>query len=186
MTQPKPRLKFTVNDYMSMPEDGKRYQLLEGDLVLSPSPTTKHQVISGRLHLLLANIFADRGLGRVMYAPLDVVLSDHDVAQPDLLFVSNERSGIVEDANVQGAPDLVVEILSPGTAAYDRGYKLALYGRHGVREYWLVDTDARTIQVFGESEQGLDEHARHGRSGQFTTPLMQGAAIDLARLFSAD
>ena len=113
LTQPKPRLKFTVKDYMSMPENGKRYQLLDGEMVLAPSPTTRHQIILARLHLLLAGIFADRGLGRVVFAPLDVVLSDNDVAQPDLLFVSNERSGIVEDANVQGAPDLVVEILSP-------------------------------------------------------------------------
>ena len=186
MTQPKPRLKFTVKDYMSMPEDGKRYQLLDGEMVLAPSPTTRHQIILGRLHILLTSIFADRGLGLVVLAPLDVVLSDHDVAQPDLLFVSNERSGIVEDANVQGAPDLVVEILSPSTAAYDQGYKLALYGRHGVREYWLVDPNAETVQVFTEGEQGLDEHASYGDAGRFTTPLTQGTSIDFARLFRAD
>ncbi len=114
----RPRIKFTVKDYMSTP-DGKRYQLLEGELIAAPSPTSKHQSISGRLYLTMTQFVTQSRLGRVWYAPLDVILSDHDVVQPDILFVSNARANIVTEANVQGAPDLVVEVLLPATAQHD-------------------------------------------------------------------
>ena len=119
-------------------------------------------------------------------APYDVVLSNHDVAQPDILFVSNSRSSIVTEANIQGAPDLVVEILSPGTATYDRGYKQALYSRHGVREYWLVDPDAETVEVLAEGEQALRLYATHRRGESLTSPLFAGLAIDLEQVFGRD
>ena len=110
MTQPKPKIKFTVKDYMSTPE-GTRYQLLDGEMILAPSPTEKHQRLLANLYRLVYAFVSDAELGRVWFAPLDVVLSNYDVAQPDLMFVSNERAGILNEANVQGAPDLVVEIL---------------------------------------------------------------------------
>jgi Uma2 family endonuclease len=112
MVRPKPWIKFTVKDYMSAPED-KRYQLLDGEMILAPSPTSRHQTISAALFAALRQFIASHNLGRVWYALLDVVLSDHDVAQPDILFVSNARSAIITEANIQGGPDLVVEILSP-------------------------------------------------------------------------
>ena len=118
-------MQFTAKDYMSTP-DGKRYQLLDGEMILAPSPTSRHQTIVLRLATALQQFVAENELERVWFAPLDVVLSDYDVAQPDLLFVSNARFGIVTEANIQGAPDLVVEVLSPGTAQYDRGYKRVL------------------------------------------------------------
>ncbi len=113
-----------------------------------------------------------------------MVLSDHDVAQPDILFVSNERSSIVTDANIQGAPDLVVEILSPGTVQYDRGYKLALYGRHGVREYWLVDPDAETVEVLTPGDQGLIPTATYRRSELLASLLLEGMSLELDQVFS--
>ena len=163
MTQ-KPQIKFTVREYMTTPED-KRYQLLDGEMILAPSPTTKHQRILGNLFRLLDAVFAATSRGRVKLSPLDVVLSDYDVAQPDVLFVSNERADIVTEANIQGAPDLVVEILSPSTAGYDRGYKQVLYGRHGVREYWIVDPDAETVDVLVEGEGSLVPLGIYGNSG---------------------
>ena len=117
---------------------------------------------------------------------MDVVLSDYDVAQPDLLFVSGERADIVTEANIQGAPDLVVEILSPSTAGYDRGYKQILYGRHGVREYWVVDPDAETVEVLVEGEEGLVPLGSYGNSGELITPLLEGLALDLDELFRRD
>ena len=114
---------------------------------------------------------------------LDVVLSDYDVAQPDILFVSNERSGLITEANIQGAPDLVVEILSPSTAQYDRGYKRTLYGRHGVREYWLVDPDAETVEVLTESAEGLVLGDTYRRGDTLTSPLLSGLAIELEQIF---
>jgi len=182
MVQPKPWLKFTVKDYMSTPND-KRYQLLDGEMIVAPSPTNKHQTIAMNLALVLQQFVSDRLLGRVRFAPLDVVLSNHDVAQPDILFVSNARSSIITEANMQGAPDLVVEILSPGTAEYDRGYKRALYGRHGVREYWLVDPDAETVEVLTQGEQGLGTFATYARGQTLESQLLEGLSVELDEVF---
>ncbi len=182
MAQPKPRIKFTVKDYMTTPED-KRYQLLDGELILAPAPTTRHQRILLRLYDEVNRFVQSNQLGEVLLSPCDVVLSDHDVLEPDLLFVSNSRSNIVTRANLQGAPDLVVEILSPGTAGYDRGYKQTLCGRHGVREYWLVDPDAATVEVLVESAQGLELAATYTREDILTSPLLAGLVIELAAVF---
>jgi Uma2 family endonuclease len=182
MTQPKPKIKFTVKDYMSTPE-GTRYQLLDGEMILAPSPTQKHQSLLANLYRLVYAFVAEGDLGRVWFAPLDVVLSNYDVAQPDLMFVSNERAGIVTDANVQGAPDLVVEILSPSTSGYDQGYKRALYARHEVLEYWLVDPDAETVEVLVLGADGFQSHGVYGSSGELSTPLMESLSLDLNELF---
>ena len=183
MVQPEPRLKFTVKDYMSTPDD-KRYQLLDGEMILMPSPVTKHQDIVARIFLALNQFVHDHSHGRVFFAPLDVVLSNHDVAQPDVLFVSNARSAIITEANIQGAPDLVVEILSPGTLVYDRGYKQALYGRHGVQEYWLVDPDAETVEVLTLGDQGLTPLATYRRGDLIASHLLEGLALEMNQVFS--
>ena len=183
MSQPKPQLKFTVKDYMSLPGD-KRCQLLDGEMILAPSPTTRHQTIVQRLNLALQEFIAAGSLGRLWFAPLDVVLSDYDVAQPDILFVSNEHSSIVTDANIQGAPDLVVEILSAGTVEFDRGYKQALYGRHGVREYWLVDPEAETVEVLTLGDQGLTPAATYRRGEVLASPILEGMSLELDQVFS--
>ncbi len=182
MVQPKSWLKFTVRDYMSTPND-KRYQLLDGEMIVAPSPTFRHQTIAMNLALVLQHFVSERSLGLVRFAPLDVVLSNHDVAQPDILFVSNARSAIITEANIQGAPDLVVEILSPGTAEYDRGYKQALYGRHGVREYWLVDPDAETVEILTLGEQGLETFATYSRRQTLESLLLEGLSIELDAVF---
>ena len=178
----RPRIKFTVNDYMTTPDD-KRCQLLDGELIVAPSPTSRHQEISFNISFALRQFVDANNLGRVWIAPLDVVLSDHDVAQPDILFVSNGRSSIITVPNIQGAPDLVVEILSPATAQYDRGYKRTLYGRHGVREYWLVDPDAETVEVLTEDAEALALGATYHRGETLTSPLLDGLAIPLEQIF---
>lgn len=185
MVRPKPWIKFTVKDYMSMP-DGKRYQLLDGEMILAPSPNTKHQRIVRRLSRALADFAETSGVGEVFLAPYDVVLSNHDVAQPDILFVSNARSGIITEPNIQGAPDLVVEILSPGTAGHDRGYKQSLYSSHGVREYWLVDPDAETVEVLAEDAQAFLLRAIYRRGESLSSPLLPGLAIGLEQVFGRE
>lgn len=185
MTQPKPKLKFTVGDYMSMPE-GTRYQLLDGEMILAPSPTLKHQSLLANLHRLVYSFVAEADLGRVWFAPLDVIHSEHDVAQPYLMFVSNERAEIVTQANVQGAPDLVVEILSPSTVGYDQGYKRALYARHGVSECWLVDPDAETVEVLVLGEEGFNAHAVFRIGQTLESPLLDGLSLELEDLFRED
>ena len=177
-----PRIKYTVNDYMTAPPD-KRYQLLDGEMILAPSPTTRHQRILLRLYQAVNDFVASHRLGEVLVAPCDVILSNHDVAQPDVLFVSNQRSDIITEANVQGAPDLVVEVLSPGTSQYDRGYKRSLYGRYGVREYWLVDPEAEAVEVLTAGEQGLLSHATYRRDDTLASPLLVGLVISLGQIF---
>ena len=177
-----PRIKFTVSDYMTTPED-KRYQLLDGEMILAPSPTDRHQAILGELFSALHQFVTENHLGRVRFAPLDVVLSDYDVAQPDLLFVSNARSNVITEANIQGAPDLVVEILSPSSVQYHRGYKRTLDGRHGVREYWIVDPEDRTLEVYVSGDQGLVHRATYRGRDTLTSPLLTGLAVDLEGIF---
>ena len=133
MAIPNPTVKFTYEDYLNAPED-KRYELLDGELVPIPTPGERHQSISILLGSKLVQFAYENSLGRVYHAPFDVVLSDVDVIQPDLLFVSNERCHIITPANIQGAPDLVVEILSLSTAERDKTFKRALYANHGVNE----------------------------------------------------
>lgn len=182
MAHPKPWLKFPVKDYMSLPGE-RRGQLLDGEMIWATSQTNRHQTVVLQLTILLREFVAESALGKVWLAPFDVVLSDHDVAQPDILFVSNERSSIITNANIQGAPDLVIEILSPGTVEFDRGYKLALYGRHGVLEYWLVDPDAETVEVLTLGDQGLAPMATYRRSEVLTSPLLAGISLDLDQVF---
>ena len=185
MVVPKPWLKFTVKEYMSLPE-GAPYQLLDGEMIVAPSPTQRHQNIAAQLFLQLRGFVSQNQLGRVWFAPLDVVLSNYDVAQPDLLFVSNSRSEIVTEANIQGAPDLLVEIISPSSAQHDRGYKQLLYGRHGVREYWMVDPEAETVEVMVEGDEGLTQRAVYHRGDTMTSPLLQGLSIGLEQIFGQD
>ena len=143
-----PRGTMTYADYAVLPDDGRRYQLVEGELIVAPAPTTWHQLIQGEIYYRLRIHVDAKGLGHVLGAPLDVVLDDRNVLQPDVLFVSNERAAVLERKNVQGPPDLVVEVLSPGTERLDRVRKLGLYGRFGAAHYWIVDIDARAVEEY--------------------------------------
>ena len=166
--------KFTYDDYRTAPED-RRYELLDGDLIVAPAPSLKHQRVLLALAGLLDRFVKEAGLGEVLPAPCDVVLSDTDVVQPDLLFISREREHLVRNGdNVQGAPDLVVEILSPATADRDRGYKRALYAKHGVAEYWLVDPVAETITVHLPDEGSLVATQTRGRGETLRSPTLRG------------
>ena len=178
----KPTVKFTYQDYCNAPED-KRYELLDGELVVSPSPTEPHQHVLGNLYLKLALFARERRLGRVYLSPFDVVLTDTDVVQPDLLFVSPQRAHIITVDNVRGAPDLVIEILSPSTATRDRTFKHSLYARHGVREYWLVDTEARTIEVMAIGEHGFESAALYREGQRLTSQVLAGFRLDPSDIF---
>jgi len=178
-----PRIKLTVVDYMSTPDDS-RYQLLDGELVLAPSPTDKHQNVAGNIYFFLRRFASDANVGRIRIAPLDVVLGENDVVQPDVLFVSNERATIITDENIEGAPDLVVEVLSPSTEGRDRGYKCDLYARHGVRECWLVDPAAETVEVLTEVAESFVTAATYRRAQTLVSPLLPGLTIDLDRVFA--
>ena len=183
MSIPNPAIKkFTYEDYLNAPED-ERYELLDGELVMAPAPGERHQSVSALLGWKLIQFVAENRLGKVYHAPFDVVLSGTDVVQPDLLFVSNERTGIITDANIQGAPDLVVEILSPSTAERDKTFKRALYAEHGVGEYWMVDTDAKTITVLLLGERGFAVEGIYGGEETLESPTLGVFALTIDDVF---
>jgi Uma2 family endonuclease len=141
-----PRVSFA--DLEKWPEDGRRYELYDGEVYEVPSPFPVHQMVSAKLHLALAGYVREHG-GIVLYAPLDIVLTDYDVVQPDLLLFTREREHLVNARKITRVPpDLAIEILSPGTATNDRGRKKQLLARHGVREFWLVDPEADRVEVY--------------------------------------
>lgn len=182
MIDVKPRLKLTYSDYLNTPED-KRCELLDGELFATPARNEAHQRTQAELGYHLMTFVKTRSLGRIYYSSTDVVLSDIDVVQPDLLFVSDERRHIITPDNIQGAPDLVVEILSPSTAERDRGYKRALYAQHGVREYWVVGADAGVITVLLLGEEGYEVVDTFGEGDTLTSPTLAGFSLEVDEIF---
>lgn len=146
---PPPDGAWTFADYAQLPENGFRYEVIEGELSMLPAPLIQHQTVLRRLFKRLLSHIERHRLGDLWSAPIDVVLGDRATpVQPDLVFVSRERRQIVGRERIEGAPDLVVEILSASTAARDRGLKFELYAASGVREYWMVDPDELTLEVY--------------------------------------
>ena len=177
-----PVRKLTYADYCLTPDD-ERYELVDGELIMVPAPGESHQIVAMELGALLHVFVKARGLGRVFSAPYDVVLSDTDIVQPDLLFVSNERAHIRTPTNIRGAPDLVIEILSPSTASRDWGEKRDLYAEYGVQEYWLVDPDTRTVTVLLLDAGAFAEVACYGAGQTLTSPTLPGFTANLDDLF---
>ena len=135
------------------------------------------------MFLFLNAFVEEKGLGDVVFAPFDVVLSRNNVLQPDLLFVSTEQQSIITEANIQGAPALVVEVISPSTASRDRELKRRIYAEHGVSEYWLVDPDARTISVMSLQDKDFREVGNYGVGEVLSSPTLEGLVLDLASIF---
>ena len=176
------RIKFTYEDYCNAPED-KRYELHDGDLVVVPAPKEQHQDTVGTIFIALSLFVRRLKLGRVYVAPFDIVFSNHDVVQPDVIFVSNERARVITPDNIQGAPDLVIEVLSPSTAHHDRTFKRALYARHGVGEFWMVDTDDRTIEVLLLGSDGYETVATYGAGEVLTSPTLTDFTLKIDDIF---
>lgn len=178
-----PGHRFTYQDYRLLAED-KRYELIEGDLLLTPSPNARHQAIQFRLVLKLG-LFVEQGnLGAVLSAPTDVILSEENVVQPDILFVAAARVAIIDPkGGVNGAPDLVFEILSPTTASRDRVFKRKLYSRYGVREYWIVDPDGRSVEILARAPSGLETVRVFPTGSVISSPLLPGLSIPVDDVF---
>jgi len=178
-----PCLRLTYSDYCQIPPGQQRYELIEGALRVVPSPSVAHQEVSKRLYRALVEWIEDRGLGKVYFAPLDVVLSEYDVVQPDLLYVSSERIGIVKEANIWGSPDLVVEVLSPGTAGWDRKIKRQTYARFGIRELWLADPESRSIEVATLTDGDLSTSSAYGPGSTLRSPILPGFSLSVDIVF---
>lgn len=177
--------KLTYEDLRYWPEDGKRHQLVDGEHYVTPAPIPRHQIISGKLFSRIGRAVEERDLGLLLYAPVDVVLSEIDVVEPDLVFIRRERLGIVGETHVQGAPDLVVEILSPSTRRFDEITKRHLYERYGVGEYWVVDPEVDAIKVYRLGPEGYRREAELSAEADdaLESPLFPGLRMPLSEIF---
>ncbi|MGR3303201.1 MAG: Uma2 family endonuclease [Candidatus Scalindua sp.] len=174
--------KFTYNDYLLMPDE-KRYELLDGEFYMVPSPNEAHQRVSGNLEFLLRQHVRESGLGFVYDAPFDVVLSDEDVVQPDILYISKERSNIITENNVSGSPDLVVEVISSSSSKRDQEIKSKIYSKYGVKEYWIVNPIIGNIEV-RSLKGGLFETIRtYDKDEVLTSQVLRDLKIDLKEVF---
>ncbi|MGD1102938.1 MAG: Uma2 family endonuclease [Terriglobia bacterium] len=175
-------LKYTHADLLLMPDDGKRREIIDGELYVTPSPVDYHQMILFNLTMAFGKFLETHPLGKLRFAPLDVILSEHDVLEPDLLLVLNEHQAFLQDW-VRGAPYLVIEILSPTTEARDRGIKLKAYARYGVGEYWIVDPVAQVIEVYRLTAEGLHLAATCAKGKTVETPLLPGFSLAVGSIF---
>ena len=180
------RWKLTYEDYLTFPDDRRRHKLINGEHFVTPAPIPRHQLAVHQLDLALGKWLETDGSGVVFPSPIDVVFDDTSVVQPDLIWISEERRSIVTEKNVQGALDLVIEILLPTTCRTDEIIKRKLYECFGVREYWIVDAELETVKVWrleGErlvraAELSLEEEA------VLTSPLLPGFSLPLRKLFA--
>jgi Uma2 family endonuclease len=183
MTAPLVKPHVTYEQLCDMPSDGHRWELIEGEAYMSPSPSRRHQELVLRIVLAFARAIRDRG--QVFVAPLDTVLAEATALQPDVIFVSEQNAAVLQDV-IRGAPDLVVEVLSPSTAAFDRGPKLEAYARYGVGECWLIDDQAGAVEVYW-LESGTRSYRKQNtfrRGDTVTTPLLPSLSLEIASLFS--
>ena len=174
--------KYTYEDYLKTP-DNERYELIEGELLMTPSPITKHQRISRELEFEIMKFVKANALGEVFYAPYDVYLDEENVVQPDILFISKERLNIIGEKNIQGAPDLVIEIISESTAYRDLVQKKKLYGKFGVKEYWIVIPGEELVEVHILKDNTYVLHKTYGKDDAVESPYLKKLKIELKGIF---
>jgi Uma2 family endonuclease len=155
-------VKLTYDDFLLFPDDGRRHELIDGEHYVTPSPNRKHQSVSGNLFGMLWTFLQAHRVGRIFSAPFDVVFSKFDVVEPDLLYVSNARQDVLTAQHVRGAPDLVVEIGSPGTRERDETIKRRLYEQSGVAEYWVVDPELDVVRIYRRTGGETDRRVSPG------------------------
>jgi Uma2 family endonuclease len=171
------RVILTYKDYEALPADGRRYELHEGELSVTPARSPRHQEVSLNLGVVLHNHVKTRGLGKVLAAPIDCILSDTTIVQPDIVHIEPARLPAISPRGIEGAPTLVVEILSPSTTQIDRSVKFQLYARHGVPYYWIVDHDARGIEAYRLAEGTHQLAGRLGGSEAVSLPPFPDLAL---------
>jgi Uma2 family endonuclease len=180
--------RLTYDDLLVFEGDGLRHELIDGEHYVTPSPNTRHQRLVGRLHAAFVLYLRDHpDAGEAFLAPFDVVFTEHDVVEPDLLFIASDQSGIVTEKHVRGAPAIVIEILSAGTRKVDEKVKYRLFERSGVGEYWIVDPELDAVKVCRRAADGsLPRVAELSAEAAetLTTPLLPGLAVPLRDLFA--
>lgn len=172
-----------ADDLQGFPDDDKRYEIIGGHLIVSPSPSTRHQHVLAQLTTWLNLFLIENALGRLYTAPMDVHLSVYDVVQPDLLVVLNDRKDFIQEQGITGPPNLVVEVLSPSSRMTDRVDKAALYARSGVEEYWIVDPIEETVTVYGLDGNRFAPSATLERNDDLYSIVLAGFVLDLDTIF---
>ena len=173
--------KLTYDDLAAMPEDRNRYEIIDGELYVTPAPNLKHQIVVKKLLGALDRFVYEHDLGLVIMAPTDVVLSPQDVVEPDVLFISKSRNERLTPKNIQGAPDLAVEVLSESSRKTDEITKRHLYERYGVTEYWVVDPEIDIVKVYRGGTRVAELPLE--QNDVLTTPLLPGFEIPLVKIF---
>jgi len=166
--------KMTYDQYCLLPEDRNQYELFDGELVMTPAPSPQHQEIVTQITRALSNFVQRKSFGKVYVAPLDTIFDPHTVLQPDVLFIRRNRLHIVAEDGVRSAPDLVVEVLSPSTFHKDLRRKMAVYSQFGVSEYWVVDPETQSIDLYCRGKQGLELLRRFSVGENFESRLLAG------------
>ncbi len=174
---------MTRHDYALLPEGGPNYQLIDGELHMAPAPNRRHQQIVRELAFFIRRFLEDHPLGELYFAPFDIHLGDIHVFQPDIAFFSTKSLSRLTEAGAEGAPDLAVEVLSPKTAALDKGVKKEVYSRFGVVELWLVEPESEEILIYRLRENVETPFALLRKNDKLTTPLLNGFSIPLERIF---
>ena len=174
--------RWTYEDYLRI-EDDNRYEIYRGELIMVAAPSSWHQRFSRNLEFLMWSYVKEKGLGEVFYAPIDVILAEDEVYQPDIVFVSKGRADIVKERGIFGAPDLVVEIISPSTALYDTMDKREVYENHGIAEFWVVNPDERAIEIFVLKENVYKRHSYARKEGQVASAVIEGLTVNLKDVF---
>jgi Uma2 family endonuclease len=181
---PQGKIVLTYDDYCLLPNDRNRYEILDGELSVTPAPATKHQTALGNLYRFLANYVVANQLGKLFIAPTDLILAATTVVQPDLIFIGTDRLHLLTDRAIEGAPTLVIEVLSPTTHRTDRVTKAQLYAKHNVRNYWLIDPDQRTLEAYQLVIDHYDLAASARDAEVFAPSLFPGLSIQLSDLWA--
>jgi Uma2 family endonuclease len=179
-----PKIQFTYEDYLELPDDGRRYEIIDGELYMATAPSPNHQKIVRNFLFELTLYLKKHLIGEVIPAPLEVFFSQTNLAQPDIVYISDKRSEIIKPDQILGAPDLVIEVLSPSTEKRDRTVKLKMYAKFGVQEYWMAKEKTATVEIYRLQKGELVLVARLGKSDVLTSPLFPGLEIPLDEIFN--
>ena len=179
----RPRVRFLATDIWDTPDDGNRYEVIDGELYVTPPPIVLHQRTSGTLYHQVRGYLDAHPIGEIFAAPIGVILEGSGGFQPDLVYVSSARRAIITEQGIEGAPDLVVEILSPSTQSRDRGIKFRGYAAAGVTHYWIVDPRQRTLEAYRLGDEGYGQPAIYGDDAVFRPDLFPGLDIQVGSLF---
>lgn len=177
-------VRLTYSDYLRIPNDGRRHEIIHGEHCMSPAPIPTHQGTLLSIAVQMYRRIDEKGRGRVLCAPVDVELSDHDIVQPDIIVIAESRRSIIRESRIIGVPDLIIEILSPSNTLYDRRNKRSLYESVGVPEYWIIDTLARCADCYQLAAGAYGEASTAAKVIEYRHPEMS-ASVDLTRVWRA-